>query len=162
MLNRLHVAAALTAAIGLSLAFSGPAAAQAGIQVGTLTCNASGSVGLIFGSTRDLACTFSAPGRVEYYAGQISKFGVDIGYTQGGVLIWSVVAPTTAVRPGDLAGTYGGPTASATIGVGIGANALIGGSSNTISLQPVSIETNRGLNVAAGIASLSLSPASPR
>jgi hypothetical protein len=129
------------------------------VQVGTLTCNASGAWGFIFGSTRELACTFSGPGRVEYYRGQISKFGVDIGYTQGGVLIWTVVAPTAQIHPGDLAGSYGGATASATVGVGVGANALIGGSGNSFTLQPVSIETNRGLNVAAGVAALTLAPA---
>jgi hypothetical protein len=152
-----HTVAA--AALALALTAAGPAAVQGGVQVGTLTCNASGSWGFIFGSTRDIGCTFAAPGRVEYYRGQISKFGIDIGYTQGGVLIWTVVAPTARLRPGDLAGSYGGATASATIGVGIGANALIGGSNNTISLQPLSIETNRGLNIAGGVASMTLYPA---
>jgi hypothetical protein len=159
MASRLRIAVALAAAAALAPALTGPAAAQGGVQVGTLTCNASGSWGFIFGSTKSLACTFSAPGRIEYYRGDISKFGVDIGFTQGGVLIWTVFAPTTALRPGDLSGTYGGATASATVGVGVGANALIGGSGNHIVLQPVSIETNRGLNVAAGIASMTLTPA---
>lgn len=159
MSKGLRVAAALAMAVGLSSAFAGSATAQGGVQVGTLTCNASGAWGFIFGSTRDLACTFAAPGRVEYYRGQIAKFGVDIGYTQGGVLIWTVVAPTAVLRPGDLAGTYGGATASATVGIGVGANALVGGSNNSIALQPLSIETNRGLNVAAGVASMSLVPA---
>jgi hypothetical protein len=159
MASRLRIAAALAAATALAPALTGPAAAQGGVQVGTLTCNASGSWGFIFGSTKSLACTFSAPGRIEYYRGDISKFGVDIGFTRGGVLIWTVFAPTTALRPGNLAGTYGGATASATVGVGVGANALIGGSGNHIVLQPVSIETNRGLNVAAGIASMTLTPA---
>ena len=159
MLGKLRSAAAIATLVGLSAAFAGPAAAQGGVQVGTLTCNASGSWGFIFGSSRDLSCTFSGPGRVEYYRGMISKFGVDIGYTHGGVLVWTVLAPTAHMRPGDLAGNYGGATASATIGVGFGANALIGGSSNTIALQPLSIEANRGLNVAAGVASLTLAPA---
>lgn len=159
MPNRFRTAAALAAVIGLSTAFAGPVAAQGGVQVGTLTCNASGSWGFVFGSTREIACTFVAPGRVERYRGQIAKFGIDIGYTEGAVMVWTVVAPTAQLRPGDLAGSYGGATASATIGVGIGANALIGGSNNTISLQPLSIETNRGLNIAAGVASLTLAPA---
>lgn len=158
MSSRSRVAAALMAAVGLT-ALAGPAAAQGGVQVGTLTCNASGAWGFIFGSTRALACTFTGPRRVEYYRGEIAKFGVDIGYTQGGVLVWTVIAPTSALRPGDLAGSYGGATASATLGVGLGANALIGGSMNHIVLQPLSIETNRGLNIAAGIASITLTPA---
>jgi hypothetical protein len=159
MAKGLRLAAALAASLGLVAGLAGPAAAQGGVQVGNLTCNASGAWGFNFGSSRDIACTISGPGRVEYYRGQINKFGVDIGYTQGGVLLWTVVAPTAQLRPGDLSGTYGGATASATVGVGIGANALIGGSGNTIALQPVSIETNRGLNVAAGVAAMTLAPA---
>ncbi|HTV89538.1 MAG TPA: DUF992 domain-containing protein [Stellaceae bacterium] len=159
MLSRLRIAA-MAAAVGLSPLLAGPAAAQGGVQVGTLTCNSAGGWGFIFGSTRALACTFSAPGRVEYYRGEITKFGVDIGYTAGGVLIWTVVAPTATLAPGDLAGTYAGGTASATVGVGVGANALVGGSGNHVVLQPLSIETSRGLNVAAGVASITLSPAS--
>jgi hypothetical protein len=152
-------AAALAATVALSTIFAGPVAAQGGVQVGTLTCNSSGAWGFIFGSTRNLACTFAGLNHVEYYRGQISKFGVDIGYTHGGVLIWTVIAPTANLQPGDLAGSYGGATASATIGVGVGANALIGGSNNTFALQPLSIETNRGLNIAAGVAALTLVPA---
>ena len=91
--------------------------------------------------------------------GQISKFGVDIGFTRGGVLVWTVFAPTAQIGPGSLAGTYGGATAGATVGVGGSVNALIGGSNNTISLQPVSFQGNTGLNVAAGIASMTLAPA---
>ena len=86
-----------------------------GVQIGTLTCNAAGSVGFIFGSTNQLACAFSAPGRTEHYTGQISKFGVDIGFTQGGVLVWTVFAPTAQIGPGSLAGTYSGGTAGATV-----------------------------------------------
>src|SRR3954452_2268085 len=155
---RLRYAAAV-AAIVLSAPLAAPAHAQGGVQVGTLTCNAAGSVGFIFGSTNQLACSFSAPGRTERYAGQISKFGVDIGFTQGGVLVWTVLAPTAQIGPGALAGTYGGATAGATVGVGGSVNALIGGSNNTFSLQPVSFQGNTGLNVAAGIASLTLTAA---
>jgi hypothetical protein len=91
--------------------------------------------------------------------GNITKFGADIGYTSGGVIIWTVVAPVAMIHPGALAGAYAGGTASATVGVGVGANALVGGSNNTIALQPVSIEGNTGLNVAAGVASITLTPA---
>ncbi|HKS89528.1 MAG TPA: DUF992 domain-containing protein [Stellaceae bacterium] len=159
MTGKLRLATALASALGLAAAFATPAAAQGGVRVGTLTCNVSGAWGFIFGSTRSLACTFSGPGRVEYYAGNISKFGVDIGYTAGGVLIWTVVAPTAVLAPGSLAGSYAGGTASATVGVGLGANALIGGSNNTIALQPLSIEGTTGLNVAAGVAAMTLAPA---
>src|SRR3712207_4866646 len=141
MISGLRYAAAI-AAIAMSAPFATPAQAQGGVQVGTLTCNASGSVGLVFGSTTGLGCTFSGPGRIEHYTGQISKFGVDLGFTQGGVLLWTVFAPTADLGPGALAGTYGGATAGATVGVGGAVNALIGGNSNTISLQPVSFQGN--------------------
>jgi len=160
MLKTLRVAAAFAASIGLASAFATPAAAQGGINVGNLSCNVSSGWGFVFGSSRALNCTFAgAGGRYEYYAGNIAKFGVDIGYTQGGVLIWTVIAPTANMVPGSLAGSYAGGTASATVGVGVGANALIGGSNNTIALQPLSISGNTGLNVAAGIGAINLSPA---
>lgn len=151
--------AAAIAALAVAMPFAAPAQAQGGVQVGTLTCNSSGSVGFVFGSTTELGCTFSGPGRIERYTGQISKFGLDIGFTQGGVLLWLVFAPTAQLRPGDIAGTYNGVTAGATVGVGVAANALVGGNGSSVTLQPVSFQGNTGLNVAAGIASMTLAPA---
>jgi hypothetical protein len=133
-----------------------PARAQAGVSAGSLTCNVEGGWGFIFGSTKRLRCTYQHPGGFEHYSGRINKFGVDIGYTQGGVLVWGVFAPTANLAPGALSGDYAGATASATVGVGAGANVLIGGSNQTITLQPLSIEGNTGLNVAGGIGAISL------
>jgi hypothetical protein len=156
----MRLAAALAAALSGSLALGAPAQAQPGVVIGTLTCNVASGFGFVFGSSRAINCTFAGPGgRYEHYVGDISKFGVDIGFTQGGILVWTVVAPTAALAPGALAGNYVGGTASATVGVGVGANALVGGSSNSIALQPLSIEANRGLNVAAGVAAMTLTPA---
>ena len=122
-----------------------------------MTCDVASGFGYILGASRDVSCTFStAAGRPEHYAGTISKFGVDIGYVQNAVIVWMVVAPTVALPPGSLTGTYGGATASVTVGVGVGANVLVGGSNNTVSLQPVSVEGGTGLNVAGGFASMSL------
>jgi len=103
-----------------------------------------------------LRCTFAGSGRTEHHGGSIQRFGVDIGFTQAGVLLWSVLAPTSNLAPGALAGNYVGATGSATVGVGAGANVLVGGSNRTISLQPVSFEGSTGLNVAAGIGAISL------
>jgi hypothetical protein len=97
-----------------------------------------------------------AGGPPQHYIGSIDKFGVDIGYVQGGVLIWTVVAPTVNIAPGSLAGIYAGATGSATVGVGLGANVLVGGSGNSFALQPVSIQGTTGLNVATGIAAMTL------
>ena len=149
-------AAALVAG---AFAFAGTAdAAPHGVKVGTLTCNVSSGWGFVFGSSKDLHCTFSgnASRPSEHYEGTISKFGVDVGYTSGGVLIWGVFAPSSDVRPGALQGDYAGATASAAIAVGLGANVLIGGLDKSIALQPLSVEGMKGLNVAAGIGAVSL------
>src|SRR5215813_1298760 len=94
--------------------------AQADVRVGVMTCDMGSGFGYVLGSSRGLHCTFvPAAGAAEHYAGTISKFGVDIGYVQNAVIVWSVVAPTVALPSGSLTGTYGGATASATIGVGV-------------------------------------------
>jgi hypothetical protein len=113
--------------------------------------------GFIFGSSRDLRCTYSPrPGVAEHYAGKIQKFGVDIGYVSNAVMVWSVIAPTSDLSPGALGGDYLGATGSATVGVGVGANVLVGGFQKSVTLQPVSIEGNQGLNVAGGIGAIGL------
>ncbi len=148
--------AAAALAIG-ALAMAAPARAE-GVKAGVLTCNVASGWGFIFGSSRQLRCTFSqTSGSVERYVGHIRKFGVDIGYQSGGVIVWGVFAPTVGIGKGALAGDYGGATGSAAVGVGAGANVLVGGFQNSIALQPVSIEGTTGLNVAAGIAEVTLS-----
>ncbi len=145
-----------------AVAFAGTAdAAPHGVKVGTLTCDVASGWGFIFGSSKDLHCTFSgnASHPSEHYEGTVNKFGVDIGYTGGGVIVWAVFAPSSDIRPGALQGDYAGATASATVGVGLGANVLIGGFDKSIALQPVSFEGNKGLNVAAGIGAISLKSA---
>ena len=156
---RLMMGAAVLAAG--ALAFAGTAdAAPHGVKVGSLTCNVASGWGFVFGSSKDLHCTFRPNSHTsEHYTGTISKFGVDIGYTEGGVLVWGVFAPASDVRAGALAGDYAGATASATVGVGLGANVLIGGLDKSIALQPLSVEGNRGLNVAAGVGAISLTAA---
>ena len=145
-------------AAAAALAFAVPAqAAPHGVNVGSLTCNVASGWGFVFGSSKDLHCTFHQNDRkAVHYTGEISKFGVDLGYTEGGVLAWGVVAPSSDVRAGSLDGDYVGVSASATVGVGAGANVLVGGFDKSISLQPVSVQGNTGLNVAAGIGSISL------
>jgi hypothetical protein len=131
-------------------------ASPAGVKVGSLTCNVEGGFGFIFGSQKSMKCTFASNASSEHYTGTFSKYGVDIGYANSAVLVWGVVAPTSDVRPGSLEGDYAGATAGATIGVGLGANVLIGGLDKSIALQPVSVQGNTGLNVAAGVGVISL------
>ncbi len=149
----LTIGAALLAAGSMLAA---PAQA-AGVKIGVLTCNVDSGWGYILGSSKDIRCNY-VPNRGfgEHYAGSISKVGVDIGFTRGGVLIWDVIAPSSDLRPGALEGGYGGVSAAATVGIGVGANVLLGGFDKSIALQPVSIEGNTGLNVAAGIGALNL------
>jgi hypothetical protein len=147
----------ITAAALVLAALSGSAQAQDRVQSGSLTCDVSAGIGLIIGSQRNVSCTFtpSSPGPIEYYTGTISKLGIDLGVTTGGVMVWLVFAPTT--RPvGALQGTYAGAAAEASVVAGIGANALIGGSNRTVTLQPFSVQGQVGLNIAAGVAGLDL------
>ncbi|MXN66932.1 DUF992 domain-containing protein [Stappia sp. GBMRC 2046] len=128
-------------------------------QVGILRCSVEGGGGFIIGSRKDLTCIFErSDGRPnETYTGNISKFGIDIGKTKASKLTWGVFAPSKAVETtGRLAGTYGGVSGEATVGVGLGANVLIGGFGESVALQPLSVQSQKGINIAAGIASLTL------
>jgi hypothetical protein len=133
-----------------------PARADTSVKVGVLTCQVDSGWGFIFGSSRKLRCTYSGGRRTDHYTGTIKQFGVDIGYVQSGVIVWGVFAPTSDLGAGALGGDYGGATADASLGVGGCANVLVGGSTKSISLQPLSVEGEKGLNVAAGIAAITL------
>jgi Protein of unknown function (DUF992) len=149
-------AMALAGAALAMLAVSSQAQAQARVEVGVLSCTARGGTGFIIGSTKHFRCRFHRPGRDEYYTGTISKFGIDIGTTKVTTISWAVLAPTSRLPPRSLSGNYGGVGAEATVGVGVGANALIGGSQRNIILQPVSVQAQTGLNIAVGVESLQL------
>ena len=150
----------MSAVAGLALgalALLAPAhALDTTVKIGTMACHVSSGWGFVFGSTRELRCVFTGGGRTENYDGKISKFGVDIGYQQSGVILWAVFAPSTDLKPGALTGNYGGITAGAAAGVGGNANVQVGGSTKSISLQPLSIEGDKGINLAVGIAAISL------
>jgi hypothetical protein len=151
-------AAALSLAV--ALAASGAQAAPEHVKAGTLDCDVSGGIGYIIGSQKQMTCMFvpASGGRREVYRGTINKFGLDIGATTGGRMTWAVYAPTNQ-RFAALSGTYGGATGEATVGAGGGVNVLVGGSDRTVELQPVSVQGQTGLNLAAGVASLELRPA---
>lgn len=137
-------------------------AAEPKERLGTLSCEVAGGVGMIIGSSKKVSCTFKQrSGKVERYTGTIGKLGIDVGITGKSYLSWIVVntAPTR-VGDGALAGTYVGASAGASVGLGLGANALVGGNSKNFALQPLSAEAGTGLNVAAGVSRLQLSPAS--
>ena len=148
---------AALAAAAIALAAGGGASAQQGVKVGGLRCSVSSGLGLIITSKQEMSCTFtSLNGSTERYYGTIQKFGLDIGSTNSGILAWDVFTPTSGPKRGALAGDYVGAAASATLGVGVGANVLVGGFDRSITLQPLSIQAQTGLELAAGVASLTL------
>jgi hypothetical protein len=146
---------ALMLGLAGALASLTPAAAQS--RVGTLSCDTSGGIGMIIASQQHLDCTFEGiNGRIEGYFGSISKLGIDIGVTTQGVMVWQVVAPTLDFGPWALEGDYVGASGSATAGIGATANLLVGGFNRAFSLQPLSVGAQTGLNLALGVANLTL------
>ncbi len=162
-MNKGKLLATLTAAVIAAGLSSGLVQAQSErTQLGVLNCEVEGGVGLLLGSSKPVHCTFNhANGTVEHYTGKSGKVGLDIGVTGKKQLSWVVFTPVgnTAGKHA-LQGDYVGIGAGGSLGIGLGANALVGGSGKTIGLQPVSIETGTGLNIAAGVSTLSLRPAS--
>ncbi len=100
----------------------------------------------------------SPASRRKAYTGTMTTFGLDIGITTGGVIVWTVFADTNRYA-GMLAGTYSGATAEVSVAAGLGANVLVGGSNRTVALQPLSVQGQIGLDIAAGIGALELHPA---
>lgn len=131
------------------------------VALGTLTCHGHGGVGLIFGSKENMHCEFTTAvsGRVYHYNASITKVGLDIGFTGASTLVWTVLGSTTNTPAEALEGSYGGVTAGAAVGVGGNANALIGGSNQSVVLQPLSVQGDTGINLSAGVAGLSLTRA---
>jgi hypothetical protein len=159
-MNNLRRAIAGVSILALAAVVHAPADAQSGrVKVGTLNCDVSAGIGLIVGSRKQMTCAFtpSGPGAREAYVGAIGKFGLDVGATTGGRMVWAVYAPTKG-GPAALAGTYVGASGEASLVAGLGANVLVGGSNRTIALQPVSVQGQTGLNLAVGVAGLELRP----
>jgi hypothetical protein len=141
----------------VAVASATSAMAQDRLEVGVIECRGS-TTSFIVGSVTDMSCGFkpAGGGPTEPYRATLRRAGVDLGFNQQIVVAWAVWAPSSGPQRRELAGNYGGGAASATVGVGLGANALVGGSGNTIALQPVSVQGQTGLSVAAGVAGLEL------
>ncbi|MCO5070694.1 MAG: DUF992 domain-containing protein [Rhizobiaceae bacterium] len=135
-------------------------AQQSGVELGMLDCVIDGGTGFIFGSTKDVRCTFEPADKEwapESYFGVINKFGLDIGYTDATIMRWAVLAPIANVyAPGALSGDYVGASAEVTAAIGAGANLLVGGSDRSFTLQPLSVQTQTGLNFAVGVSQFQL------
>jgi hypothetical protein len=159
----MHYYRFLLAPFALVATLAMPAAAQAPqswTQVGGLSCQVDPNVGFIVVGSQSMRCLFTpnAPQEREAYAGALNTVGLNVGISAGGVLGWAVFAPTTGLPVGALAGEYVGVSGDIGIGLGAGANVLLGGSNRTIALQPISLQASIALNVVAGLSSLKLRP----
>jgi Protein of unknown function (DUF992) len=151
------------AALALIVMFAAPADAQSPpswTQVGMLRCVVNPSIGFIIAGHQSMECRFTqnAPNPPQAYEGALNMVGLNIGISAGGVFGWAVFAPTVGMPAGALAGEYVGASGDIGLGVGVGANVLIGGSGRTFALQPVSLEGSVAVNVALGVSSLKLRP----
>lgn len=150
-LARFAVCAAITVVVTTS------AAAQTAVKIGTLTCTGGEGVGLIVGSKKSYECTFTAlDGGHDAYSASLTRIGLDIGVTGKSTMIWTVLAAAQAMRPKVLAGSYVGATADTSLGLGAGVKVLVGGAGKSITLQPVSVQGQTGVNLAVGVAEMSL------
>jgi hypothetical protein len=157
MLDKINLMAGAAIVAGGLMIASTAQAAQGGVKVGVLTCNVEPGWSYVVGSTRPLECSYAPTrGRGEHYIGKVQKVGVDIGYVSGATIVWAVIAPTSDIRPGSLEGDYGGASANIAVGIGAGANVLIGGFDKSITLQPISVEGDTGVNLAVSISSITL------
>ena len=155
----LILAGAVIAMLSTPVAGASAQAPMTRVQIGILECRGGASIGFIVGSVTNLGCVLRADGMPEdRYIATIRKVGLDLGITAETALAWGVYAPVARLGPGDLAGNYAGAQGSATLGVGVGGNVLVGGSANSIALQPLSLQGQIGLSVAAGLESLELRP----
>jgi hypothetical protein len=150
----------LIVSVACGVTAASAASAQAQIAAGELTCGVKGGFSFVIGSTRELRCIFrvNPNDEGERYEGQIKKYGLDIGVTDNAILTWTVLAPGRGIAAGALSGKYVGVAADAAVGAGGGANVLVGGSDNTISLQPFSVQGQTGLNAALAVAEVELHP----
>lgn len=149
------------ATLALVALLAAPAVAQprpAWPQVGMLNCRLNPAIGFIIAEHQSMECRFTpnAPDPPKAYDGAINTVGLSLGFTTGGALAWAVFAPTTGTPVGALAGEYVGVSGDIGIGIGVGANVLVGGSGRTFALQPVSVEGSVGLNVSLGVSALKL------
>ena len=145
--------------IGLMLTATPAYSQGSSIRQGLLTCRTGPSVGLVVGSRQQLRCQFkSDKGWTQNYVGRIGRLGLDLGVTAGGIMTWAVLASTSNIPSGALAGEFVGASGDISLGVGVGANVLVGGTRKSVSLQPLSLEGQVGANLALGVARMTLSP----
>jgi Protein of unknown function (DUF992) len=153
---RLSTLSIAIAALAASIA---SANAMPPVRAGILQCQGGQNVGFVVGSVTSLECVFQSEGRrPEPYIATVRRIGLDLGVTEQTQFTWAVNATNSRLARGDLAGNYSGVGANASVGIGGGGNFLVGGPANAYALQPISVQGQTGLNVAAGVAGLELQP----
>jgi hypothetical protein len=158
---RMPMLAAAGAALFAGLSLATPAAAQTetGTRVGSLICDVSSGIGLFVVQKQTMTCQYKPlqGDATASYTGKIETYGITLGGVEKGHLVWAVVAQLSeAPSAGALAGKYVGASADAAFVAGLGANVLVGGSDQAFALQPISVEGEIGVNVAAGVTELTL------
>ncbi len=150
--------AAVAVAVCAGLVWAGAEPAMAAkAQAGTLTCKGGAGVGMVLGSKKHYDCVFKpVKGPSENYEGSVTKIGLDLGFTSKVTIVWAVFSSSNELTPRALVGDYVGANADASFGVGVGTKILVGGSKNSVSLQPLSVQGQTGLNLSVGVADLSL------
>ena len=143
-------AACIASLFGLALLTTAPARAS---EVGLLTCRSPQTTGYILWSSQTYDCWFQSVvgGGSQHYTAVINRAGAEAGWSSNVTLVWAVFALSGKVGPGTLAGGYVGVSAGAAVGLGVRANALVGGLPNSFALQPVSVEGETGLNARATV-----------
>ena len=151
---------AVSMSMGMIIALATQATGQipSGTKVGALICQLAPSVGFIVGAHQPMRCRYTPDGPFppEFYEGVINTIGFDLGFKSGGAMAWAVIAPTVGQPRGGLAGSYVGASGSATAGVGVDANVLLGGSGRSFALQPLSLQGQVGLDLTLGVSGLEL------
>lgn len=165
-----YLAASFTPAsvcVALLLALTPASAEKVRIQAGLLECLGDGGWGAIITSRKEFRCVFIDAGgkRIGRYKAVVHKFGLDIGATGKTAMQWAVLGPAHKTGrnyvPGSLQGEYAGVGAEAAVGVGLGANAMLGGGMDSFALQPVSVQAETGISIAAGVQTMRLTYIGP-
>lgn len=144
--------------VAMCIASGFGSAQAASVEAGTLTCDLHDRVNLVVYSKNRFKCSFNplGEGPEEAYTAEIKNLGVDLEITNTEQVVWAVLAPSSDVEQGALAGRYGGVSASISAGAGLGAKALIGGLEDSFTLQPLSITGTTGVGAAVTLSGLTL------
>jgi Protein of unknown function (DUF992) len=132
------------------------------MRAGVLECEGRRTTGKLVMSQARLHCVFRSDGRQpERYVAKVRRYGVDLGLTDETRMAWAVNAPINDFGRSELRGRYGGLSANAAALFGFGGSFLLRGSDRAAALQPISLQGQTGLNLAAGVTEVELVPVLP-